>query len=77
MAEGRLTAAEIDLYGRFKTVSGFNSHFVTAAKLKYLLCHLPGKRYETLRFIFPFAVLPAYGLLFDCNDSKSSSSTKS
>ena len=52
MAEGRLTAGEIDLYGRFKTLSGFNSHSVTAAKLKYLLCHLPGKRYETLRFIF-------------------------
>jgi hypothetical protein len=51
VAEGRLTAAETDLYGRFKTLGGFNSHSVTAAKLKYLLCHLPGKRYEPLRFI--------------------------
>ena len=74
MAEGRLTAAEIDLYGRFKTLSGFNSHSVTAAKLKYLLCHLHGKWYETLRFISPFAVLPI-GLLFYCNDSKFPSST--
>ena len=56
MAEGRLTAAEIDLYGRFKTPGGFNSHFVTAAKLKYLLCHLHWKWYEALRFIAPIDV---------------------